>query len=353
MIPPKKGLKDIHRHPLSSQSRRPLLRLDMNENIGDLSPSIVREMLSGVDGNVLTSYPEYAPLYERLARKFSLDAGQFLLANGSDSASRLIFDTYVDRGDSVILTNPTFAMHKVYAEIAGARITEIPYKPDFSFPLDRLIDSISSETRLIILVTPNNPLGGTFSKEEIRRVARRASEMGALVFVDEAYVEFHGESAVGSVGEFENIIVTRTFSKAYGIPAARLGYAISRPENIENLRKSQPIFDVNQFAVELGCYLLDHPEILQQYLDQVAGGRAWLLEKLATLGLRYHAGRGNFVLIDVARDPEPIALGLRSRGILVSHRFTVPFLDTHIRCGLGPRSKMQVLAQALEECLHG
>lgn len=347
----KKNLEGVVRHQKSGPMRRPLLRLDLNEGLGGFPAENLKEALSAVDEGFLSAYPDYSGLYRRLATKHDVGEDGILLTNGSDAASKLIFDTFVSDGDSVLVTSPTFAMHRVYAQIAGASIEEIPYPSETQAPAQQVLGRIVHGTRLVVLINPVNPFGTLYAEADLRAIIAKAAGVDALCFVDEAYIEFGGQSAIPWVREFKNLIVTRTFSKAYGLAGLRLGYAISSPDTVKALRLTQPTYDVNQMAVLFGEYLLDHPELLEATLRQVAAGREALKAEAIKLGLAHHCGTGNFMLIDLGPRRGRVMERLRRDGILVSTGFGSARWENSIRVTLGPPDKMSRFAAALRAAL--
>ncbi len=150
-----------------------------------------------------------------------MQQGQTLLTNGVDEAIHVLCQTYLDAGDEVLFPVPTYSMYEVYASGTDAQIVTVQGGVDFSFPLKRLLDSISARTKLILLANPNSPTGTTIAREQIVALAERAPQ--AAVLVDEAYFHFFGETVVDLIGRVPNLLVARTFSKAYGLAGLRLG----------------------------------------------------------------------------------------------------------------------------------
>ena len=352
MLAIKKNLNNVTRTLKFEENRLEKLRLDMNEFVGDIPQRAVQEALAGIDGDFLSTYPEYTGLYRRLGAKFSLPDGHLLLTNGSDSASKLIFDTFVSSGDKVLITNATYAMHKVYGKISGATFEEVSYNSDFSFPLQACLDQIKPDIKLLILVNPVNPYGTLISEEELLKIARKTKETGTLFFLDEAYIEFSGRSFAPHIRDFNHLVITRTFSKAYGLSAVRLGYAIAQPEIIQSLRLTQPTFDVNRFAVRFAEYFLDHPQILEDSLQQLKEGEAFVTSQLSELGLPYHAGSANFILIKIGEKLDAVVNALKEHGILVSSNLGLPALEGYMRITVGNRDKMLIFIHALKKVIR-
>src|SRR5579863_1071019 len=204
-----RAMKEYH-PPLGC---RDSLRLDFNENTVACSPA-VREVLSRIAAGDLTRYPERAPVEAKVAKHLGLAPEQVALTNGVDEAIHVLFEAFLDAGDELLLPVPTYTMYEVYASATDAGVVAIQADDDLQFPYERLLAAITPRTKVIALANPNSPAGSVASREQILEIARRAPH--AVVLVDEAYFHFHGETVIGLVGVLPNLVVARTFSKAYG-----------------------------------------------------------------------------------------------------------------------------------------
>ncbi len=350
MIHPKRNLEDLYRFPLAEESRRDKLRLEMNENICPLSEEDLENIRALLHPNFFNTYPEYHELYQQLASSMSVNSSSLLLTNGSDSASRLLFETFIGEGDEVLVTNPTFAMHRVYAEIVGASLESFDYSDNFKLDLDTFCSKISDDTRLCIVVNPNNPTGDLLSVDALKKLADHCSTHECILLIDEAYIDFSGESFAPHAPAYSNVIVTRTFSKAFGLAALRLGYVATNSRFAGLLRRTQPIFDVNNFAIECAKYILARPEILKRHHDTLNHGLKFLCDELQSTGYHLHPSAGNFILIRTNKDPVFVQNELAKRDILVSAGFSLPFLAPYLRISLGPRNAMEKFLNAFYEC---
>ncbi|MGH9659205.1 MAG: pyridoxal phosphate-dependent aminotransferase, partial [Bryobacteraceae bacterium] len=213
------------------------LRLDFNENTVGCSPRVVAFLQKALDPERLAVYPEYDGARPALARFFAVDPSRLLLTNGTDEAIQVLVNTYVDDGDDVIVLKPSYAMYKFYAQVAAARVREVPYRPgDLAFPLEELLKAITPRVRAVLIANPNNPTGTGTTLSAIERILKRARR--AAVLIDEAYYEFCGVTARGLIGAHPNLFVSRTFSKVYGLAGMRLGCLISQAANIAYLHKA-------------------------------------------------------------------------------------------------------------------
>jgi len=177
------------------------LRLDFNENTVGCSPRVIEFLQRNLTADALTVYPEYVDAMRELAAFFAVAPGELLLSNGTDEAIQVLINTFVDVGDDVLLLKPSYAMYRFYAELAGATVREVEYRPeDLSFPLDEFLAAIRPETRAILVANPNNPTGTGLDLAGVRKILEAAPQ--AAVLIDEAYFEFCGVTALPLVRQY-------------------------------------------------------------------------------------------------------------------------------------------------------
>jgi histidinol-phosphate aminotransferase len=326
--------------------RQGKLRLDFNENTVGCSPRVVEFLKQRLSREQLAVYPEYEEALRVLAAHFGVAPGQMLLTNGTDEAIQLVVHTYVEDGDEVLLLQPSYAMYRFYAEAAGARLREIPYRSgDLSFPLEEVLEALDEETRAVLIANPNNPTGTGVTLEGIRRILIKAP--WAAVLIDEAYYEFSGVTALGLLAEAPNLFVSRTFSKVYGLAGLRAGCIFSQEPNIAVLRKGQSPYSVNVVAALAACEAVKDQEYVRSYVEEALAARNLLCEGLERLGIRYFPSQANFVLFEAGPRAVEIRDRLRERDVLVRDRsYELPGC---VRVTVGTREQVQRFLAALEE----
>ena len=353
MPQPKKHLTDLYRGVGHSFARSDFLRLDMNESVEGLPESFIREVLNSISPEEIASYPEYDEITAMVAASVDLVRENVLVTNGSDAAIKHLFEAYVGADDTVLFTDPTFAMYPVYSKIVQAREVAVPYNDDLSFPFDAFKQAIAHyEPKLAVVVNPNNPTGSRVEQSIIRKLAQACHKQGSLLVVDEAYFHYLEETAVALISEFDNVAILRTFSKLGGLAGLRIGYALSHADVISAMGKVKSTFDVNCLAVAMAKALLARPEILQTQLTAVAEGKKWLIEQLEDRGISYVAGHANFVLIDCGDLCADIVEALKRDNVLVAAGFTQPFLRKYIRVTLAGPEVMKRFWEAFRHCLE-
>jgi len=322
------------------------LRLDFNENTVGCSPRVIEFLRSRLSADAVAVYPEYVDAKRDLAAFFGVEAEQLLLTNGTDEAIQVAVNTYVDDGDDVLLLRPSYAMYRFYAEVAGASIREIDYRPgDLSFPLEELLAAIRPSTRAILIANPNNPTGTGVSLEGIERILEKAAN--AAVLVDEAYFEFSGVTALGAVERAPNLFVSRTFSKVYGMAAMRLGCLFSQAANIGYLHKAQSPYSVNTLAALAAREAIRDRQYIDNYVAEVLAAREQLYRGFERLGIAYFRSQANFVLFRAGERAVEIRDRLREAEVLVRDRsYELPGC---VRVTVGTREQTQRFLAALEE----
>lgn len=337
----KSHLKDLYRVKSSGISRQGMLRLDMNEAFAALPDDFIASVLSHIDADYLSMYPEYEALQKKIALSDGLNTGNICLSNGSDAAIKYIFEAFVSPGDTILLTEPTFAMYPVYCKMFDASIAAVEYGADLSFPVDNFLESIAPAIKLAVIVNPNNPTGTLIQTSDIIRIVEKARDCGVIAVIDEAYFHFCGYTVIDKVLEYENLIVLRTFSKLCAMAALRLGYAAAPEGIIEGMRKVIPTFDVNGIAVLFAERFLDNPALIDLMLQEFKEGKAFLMDKLSLHGIEFVSGNANFLLIKCQGRAVEIVRALSERNILVGGGFKQNMLRDYIRVTVSKKEIMQ------------
>ena len=231
MVEPKKHLKNVSRSmPFDEPTRLFKQRLDRNERNQAFSEEFIERVRKKITGELLMTYPETGRLYEKVAAHLGVDRDRVILSNGSEQTIKLVFETYIEPGDVVLLHNPGYAMYPVYSQLFQAKVVSQGHDIALRFDWDEYIKKISPETRMVVIENPNGFLGTPTPLDVQHMLIQRAWDYDALVLVDEAYFLFNDESVVDWVDQYNNLIVTRTFSKAFGLAGLRVGYLVSAPK---------------------------------------------------------------------------------------------------------------------------
>lgn len=335
--------------PLEGRASKGYLLLDFNEMTQDPSPGVKLALHNFVDSGRMQMYPEYGDLNKVVAEYAGCKPKEVLLTNGSDQAIDLVMRAFVEKGDKVVIPSPSFAMEYQSALIQGAEITKPEYQgPTLAFPLEEVLKLLDSSPRLLVLCNPNNPTGGDIAMADVRRILEKAKEKGVVVLHDEAYFEFSGITAKDFIKDFDNLCITRTLSKQFGLASVRAGYLISQEQNIQEFMKIRGPYDVNMFAATaIRAGLLD-VEYSKTYIQEVMKqGKPMLEEFFKKNSILFYPSKANFLLIKPDH-PEEVLRILQEQGILVRPRRDVPGT---LRISVGTVQDTKRFIQAYSEIL--
>jgi histidinol-phosphate aminotransferase len=328
---------------------RDLLRLDFNENTLACSPK-VREVLGSISAGALTRYPEREPVEAIVAAHLGPSSvEQVALTNGVDEAIHVLFETFLEEGDELLLPVPTYTMYEVYASATDARIVAVQAGDDLQFPYERLLAAITPRTKIIAIANPNSPSGSVETRAQLVEIANRAPH--AVVLVDEAYFHFHGETVIDLIGIVPNLIVARTFSKAYGLAGLRIGLLAGPVELMRWVRRVLSPYSVNSVALACLPAALDDTAYLNWYVGEVLAARLEFETALDQAGIRRWPSKANFILVDIGAQHAEFVRLMRAAGVLVRDRSSDPGCDGRVRITIGTREQMSQAILALNKAV--
>ena len=327
------------------------LRLHLNENTGGCSPRVI-DALRRLKPTDISTYPSYPSLVLTIARYFDVDPEWVLLTNGLDEGILMAAIGHISKARihdaETIVPTPAFDPYPNSTAAAGASAVRVPANADLSFPTDAVIRAITPRTRMIFLNTPNNPTGQLISIEDLKRISTAAGN--AIVLIDEAYIEFGGESFLPQVAQHPNVLVGRTFSKAYGLAGMRVGIVIGQPPALQPVRDVTLPFNINVMALTAVQAALDDTEFLPRYAAEVAESRELLYAACRRLGLQYWESAANYVLVRVGEVTQFIE-ALSARKIHVRDRSKDPATPGCVRITTGILEHTRAAIEALESVM--
>jgi histidinol-phosphate aminotransferase len=331
------------------------LRLHLNENTAGCSPKVL-EALASLSATDLSFYPDYDAVYAETAAYLGVPDDRLLLLNGLDEGILLAtIVTQQRRGEDgeppeSVVIQPTFDMYAITVRACGGPVVDVMPRRDFSFPREETIAAISPRTRLVFITSPNNPTGVRVSNDDIRAVAA-ALPAGGLVFVDEAYHDFCGDTSLPILDDSPNVIVGRTFAKAHGLAALRAGALIATPETMAALQRVAPPYNLNVAAAAALRAALKDRDHLAWYVSQVEQSRALVYRFCDRHGFEYWPSGANFVLFRIGDAAAAIAEQLRGQGIHIRNKSADPGCDGCLRITTGVVSHTEQCLAAMEELL--
>ncbi len=343
-LPVRKAIIERRTYEAPAEGREGKVRLDFNENTAGCSPAVIRA-LGKMSRKQIAMYPEYQRSTERLARHFGVRLSELLLTNGGDDALRVFFDTFVESGSSILICEPTFPMYRYYGEIAGARVEALRYGPDMEFPTPGILAALRRKPRVLFIANPNNPTGTLLQIAEIEKILRAATN--TAVVIDEAYAEFSGVTLVPYIGKYANLFITRTFSKAAGLAALRLGAVIAGAESLSYLRRAMPPFPVNLAALVAADAAVRDGRTIRAYVREIRRLRAWFEKKLHGLGVKTFPSAGNFLLANFGPGGPRLFQRLEREGLLLRER-TKDLGPGFVRITIGTQAEMELLLKKMK-----
>ena len=327
-----------------------IVKLASNENPQGPSDKVLTAITEA--SNELTRYPDGNGfvLKSALADKYTLNTNQITLGNGSNDVLELIARAFVSPDEEVLFSQHAFAVYPIVTQAIGAQAVISPAR-DYGYDLQAMSSLISKKTKLIFIANPNNPTGTYLNGKELEEFVSQVSEQ-TLVVLDEAYVEY-GEQDIDTVSwldKYPNLIITRTFSKAYGLAGLRVGYALSHPDVADLLNRIRQPFNVNSFALAAATVALSDDDYIAQTKQFNDDGMAQLIAGFDALGLSYIPSKGNFITVDVKRNGEEVFTDLLQQGVIVRPVANYG-LPKHIRVSIGLRAENQRFLDALGQIL--
>jgi histidinol-phosphate aminotransferase len=347
-FPVRKAVARMRPYHPPLEGRADKLRLDFNENTIGCSPkasAAIRNLTSAT----VSIYPEQETVRRELAKFFGVKNDELLLTNGTDEALHLIVDTFIEPDDGVLLVEPTFAMYRFYSELAGARIQALRYDAAMQFPMKALFAALRKRLRIFFLANPNNPTGSVLQPADLRRILKAATK--TLVVVDEAYFEYSGITILPWIRRHNNLVITRTFSKAAGLAGLRLGCIFANRSIADHFRKAQSPYPVNVAALAAARATVRDQHFLRSTFREFRHSRKELERGLAKLGLPFFPSAANFVLLFLGERAKEVVTFLSHEGTLIRDRSCDFGGAGYVRITCGTLSQTRRVLRQLKEIL--
>lgn len=325
-----------------------VIKLNTNENPYPPSPKVL-DAIRSVSPDALRRYPSpMADDFRRVAgRVHGVSPESILAGNGSDDILQIALRTYCASGETLASPDPTYSLYPVLAALSDVTFATVPWEANWTLPVTALL---ATNPRAIFFANPNAPSGTVVPRRDVAALARGTD---ALVLVDEAYVDFAEESCLALIADHDNVLVTRTLSKGYGLAGLRFGYAIAHPSIIEQLAKVKDSYNCDVVAIAAATASLADQEYARERWALVIAERARLTVELDRRGFAVIPSHANFVL---ATSPEGVGAravyeALKARGVLIRY-FATPALSDKIRITVGTAAEHDMLLAALDEVLE-
>lgn len=331
------------------------VRMSLNENMlvdKSFSNTILMEASEDTDAR---RYPivKGGLALKSITKNMGFWEDEVIVGNGSDEILDLTAKVFVGRGEGLIV-DPTFEMYRFFVELVGGKTKQVLITKDFALKAEEILSALSERTKVIFICSPNNPTGRQFSRDEVLRVVE---ESDRLVVLDEAYVDFAPYTLMKEATKYHNLLVLRTFSKAFGLAGLRIGYGIGNSEIIEWLRAAQSPFSVNSIAQEACRLVLENIRVYESFVKRAIEERKYLMAELEMVnGIKPFESDANFILIKVIGGDvtsEDLCKRLGSAGIEVRDRGYLPMLDNCLRVTVADRESNLKFVRELVNAMKG
>lgn len=323
------------------------IKLDANEKAENLPPAVAAALTNCIASMAFNRYPEIAAksLRTKLAGVLNRSIGEIQVGNGSSELLEAICRAFGGPGRRIVYPVPSFSMYPVYIQLSDSNPVPVKLGPDYSFPFDEYLAE-GKKADLVILCNPNNPTGNS---TPIEMVARLASELSCPIVVDEAYFEFHKESALELLDRYQHLIIVRTFSKAYGLAAARVGYLAASEAVSTAVSKVMLPYHLNALSLAAAETVLDHRGLFTAGIDALISERKRLSARLASIeGITVYPSATNFLLVRVPQADRLVSL-LTAAGIGIRDFSRSPELEDCLRITVGSPAENNSVIDVFEK----
>lgn len=322
------------------------IKLNTNESPFPPSEKAIKAAAEMAETLQLYSDPEVTPLVAKMSEVFGVEKDEVLMTNGSDEILNFAFMAYCDSKHPAAFPNITYGFYPVFCEINNLPYEEIPLREDFTINVEDYIGI----NKTIFIANPNAPTGIALPVPEIERIVK--SNPDNVVVIDEAYVDFGGESCIPLTKKYDNLLVTQTFSKSRSMAGARLGFGIGNKKLIQDLntiKYSTNPYNINRMTMAAGVGVLCDEEYTKKNCQTIIENRAYTVAELRKIGFEVLDSSANFIFAKHPnKDGKEIYLELKARGILIRH-FDKPLLCQYNRITIGTKEQMQMLIDTLKE----
>ena len=340
----RKNLKNFQAYSSARSLYQKGVFMDANENS-------LGSVISTEYGSELNRYPDplSMDLRRALAKFVDVSEKNIFVGSGSDEIIDLLIRLFVEQDEEIIVLEPTYGMYKVAAEVAGINVKSLLLKTDFQIDVPNLISKINPKTKIIFLCSPNNPTGTLVNLEDVETICRNFT---GIVVVDEAYIEFASKSSfVKEIPNIENLVVLRTFSKAWGLAGIRVGYAVAQEEIIEYLTKIKLPYNLNRISSGLAIEALKNYQKMLEFRKIILGERKKLADNLSNLGFKVFPSEANFLLVSYPNASDIAKKLAVDYGIIIRDFNSKPLLKDCVRISVGTPEQNDSLIESLTKIL--
>jgi histidinol-phosphate aminotransferase len=333
-----------------------VVKLASNENPVPPSKSVLKAIAKAA--REVNRYPDGSCFYLKraLAKSLKISAEEIALGNGSDELIVLALRAFAAKGDEMIIAKPTFTVYGIAAGVEGVVVREVPRRADFSYDVDAMLSAVNKKTKIVFIANPDNPTGSYMNKADLDRFIH-GMPSDIVIFLDEAYYEYakggdYPESLKWIKHPGKNVVVARTFSKAYGLAGLRLGYVMAKPSTINMFNKVREPFNVNSIAQAAGLAALKEKKYVNDSVRHVHAEKKRFYSFFKKLGIGYVNSKANFVLVNTERDSQEVFKFLLKNGI-ITRDMAFWGLPGYIRMNIGLKKENERFFKVFERAVKG
>ncbi len=335
------------RNPVKSRLKK--IRLEKNERVSEYEDYFLKKIKSKLRSEHISAYPEVEEIYSILARKLSINSDQIVITAGSDLAIKNCFELFISPGDEIVTLNPTYGMVDVYSKLFQAKQKKINYNSNLELDIKEIFKSINKKTSLVIIANPNSPTGTIIKEEVLEKIFLKCRKNNCYILIDECYFGYYPASCIKYIKKFNNLIISRSFSKI-GLAGCRIGYLVASRKTAQMLYKFRPFYEISSFSSMVLKEILKRNNIFENYIKKVLEGKKYLMGKLTKLNINYYNTNTNFILLkfNSRSYKEKIKKKFANQNILVLGENKLSNGDKVLRITLGPVKYMRQAVKILK-----
>ncbi|MBR3710793.1 MAG: histidinol-phosphate aminotransferase family protein [Bacteroidales bacterium] len=331
------------------QGRGSFHRYDANENPEGLPKEFVDSVLEELTPEYLAMYPEPERFIGKYADYLGVGKENVYCTNGSDHGIRVLLEIFGEPCKEVVTVSPTFEIYWVCCSLLGLKHKPVPYKADFTIDVSSILHAITTDTRVVVLLNPNSPIGNLYTDEEVQMIVDKAKQLGAIVILDEAYHYFYDKTFLHFAMENDNVVLLRTFSKLMSIAGLRVGMVVGHKDLIRWIRNSRLAYEMNSVGLLFAERILEHPDMIESLIVQEKEGKAYFVGELRKNDYWFMDCHGNYVLVKPKHDAHEVARRLEAEKKTLVHPYGNVLMKDMLRVTVGSRRAMEYFVKVFFE----
>ena len=334
-------LEKIYRAEPERIDRSKYLRLDKNERIIPFEKIFLHFLKNKINSYNLSAYPNIIRIKKIIAKKINVNYKMIYLSAGSDLALKTCFELFTKNKSKVIILEPTFGMVNVYCKIYNLKSIKIGYGKNLNLNYKKLFRSLTKKISLVVLANPNSPTGTIIPEKIMVEIINKSNKLRVPMVIDEAYEGFFADSYKKYIKKNKYLIITRSFSKSFGLAGLRAGFAISNQKIIELMNKFRPMYEINSISCLAIEFLYKNYSIVKKHIKEVNAAKNFLIKKLKKLKINFIKTHANFMHIELGKNSEFLEKKFKSNGILFRKGPGVKGFESFSRFSIGSKNQMQ------------